>query len=954
MPLSAVLQAFLRRHRRLLLALAGLYALWILAGFLLVPGLVRGRIERALSRATHRQASLARVRFNPFNLALTCEGLRIPNRDGSPWITLRRLYVNARFWPLMARTAGFSRVELDGLSVRTVLDPGGRLNFQDLLEQPGAKSAPSPSAWTVAVGLFQLRDARLAFEDRTTAVPFRTDLGPVDLQVEGIRTQVGHQSGYALDAWTEAKEHLVWKGEIGFEPFVSTGHIALENLQLPKYRPYEQEQLSTEIRRGTATVRAAYRFEWAPGHHRFDLTHLELALRNLAVAEPGAAAPAVELPALDLQDGKADLLAPSVEIGTISARGGTVRIQRGKDGAFNLARMFKPKPRPKAKDERPLRLELHRLDLADFQVDWDDEDLARPVTAQAQHVDCRLSDLSLDPAVPATLALSLDLGGGSLRADGKLFPLKPAGDLALRAEALALAPWGPYLDGSLDARVDRGTAGFDGRVAFSFAGTRQEGATVRGEAVVRDFQMRDTVFNEPFIRWTRLRLAGLDLRTQPLACGIRKVTWTGPEGRLVVGPDGTTNVAHALREGTPAQPAGVLASAVPPTPAAAPDIAIRELDIAGGRLSFVDRSVQPNAALLLSDLNGSYLDLSSRPDATSKVDFTGRAGGLAPVTIQGHAMPLRHDLDTDVTLRIQGADLTDFSPYTGKYLGYAVRKGKLDVDARWRIQARKLDAENLVKLDQFYLGDKVESPEATHLPVKLGLALLRDRHGVIAVDLPIRGSLDDPDFKYGKLVWHAIFNVLGKVATSPFTLLGKLVGGGAGDLSQVAFTPGSGALDAAATARLQALAQALAERPALNLEVQGEADPVADTAALREAELEALLSRTRAAALHLADDGAPVPVGERTHWIQVAFGTAFPAPKLPKGVPAPPPPPPAEMAGRLMDTLKVAPAALDALAEARAKGVIAWLLGAGKVDPARVFQVREGGKAQAAVVFTLK
>ncbi len=957
MPSPASLAAFLRRRRRLILTLAGLYVLWILAGFLLVPRLVRPRVERAVAEATHRKATLDRVRFNPFNLAMTFEGLRIPNRSGGDWIGLRRLYVNARFWPLFARTAALSVVEVDGLDVRTVLDAQGHLNFQDLLDEPAAKPEPGamPSAWTVAIGTFQLRGARLAFEDRTMATPFRTAFGPVNLRVDGIRTQVGHQSGYALDAWTEAKEHLAWKGEIGFEPFVSTGHLAVENLQLPKYRPYEQEQVATEIRSGTATLGASYRFEWAPGRHRFELSDLSLALRNVVVAEPGAAVPAVVLPALDLKEGRADLLASAVEIGSIAAQGGTLRVLRGKDGALNLARMFTPKPKPKAPDEKPLDLKVRSLDLTGFTVDWDDRLPVRPVTAEARDVALHLADLSLDPAASSPFSLALRLGNGSLRAEGKASPLKPAGDLALKVDGFDLAPWDPYLDGTLDARLDRGTLGFDGRVTFSFAGSKQDGAEVRGRGQVRDFQMHDTVFNEPFIRWKDLRLAGLAFRTQPLSCTLQDVAWTDPEGRLVVGPDGSTNVAHALRQGTEAKPTGIAASAIPATPAAAPDITITKFAITGGRLSFVDRSVQPNAALLLSDLAGSYLGLSSRPEASSKVDFTGRAGGLAPVTIQGHAMPLRHDLDTDVTLKIHGADLTDFTPYTGKYLGYTVQKGKLDVEARLRIQQRKLDAQNAVKLDQFYLGDKVASPDATHLPVKLGLALLRDRHGVIAVDLPIQGSLDDPDIKYGKLVWKAIFNVLGKIATSPFTLIGKLVGGDAGDLSQVPFAPGMDTLDAAATTRLKALAKALTERPALRLEAEGGFDAAQDGAALRRAGLEALLRRTRAAALKLPDDGTAVPATERDRWIKMAFGAAFPSAPVAKGSQPPPPPPPSEMENRLLDAVKVDPADLTDLADRRAKRVLGWFLDTAQADPDRVFQVRDTGLAKGAVVaFNLK
>jgi len=957
MPIPAFLPAFLRRWRRLILALAGLYALWILVGFLVVPRLVRPRVERALAEATHRKATLERVRFNPFNLAVTFEGLRVPNRDGSDWITLRRLYVNAKFWPLVARTAAFSVIEVDGLDVRTVLDAKGRLNFQDLLEEPAPKAEPAaaPSTWTVAVRTFQLRGARLAFADQTMATPFRTALGPVDLRVDGIRTQVGHRSSLALEAWTEAREHLVVKGEAGFRPLGATGTLAVENLVLTKYRPYEQEQVATEIRSGTATFGASYRFEWAPGRHRFELANLGLALRNVVVAERGAADPAVELPSLELRDGKADLLAPSLDLGAISARDGVLRVVRGADGSLNLARMATPRPKPKAPDEKPLALKVRSLDLANFRVGWEDRVPARPVKAEAREVDLHAQDLSLDPAASSPFSLALRVGNGSLKAEGKLSPLKPAGDLALKVDAFDLAPWDPYLDGTLDARLDRGTLGFDGQVAFSFAGAKQDGAEVRGRGQVRDFQMHDTVFDEPFIRWKDLRLAGLAFRTQPLSCTLKDVAWTDPEGRMVVGADGSTNVARALRLGTAARPTGVAASAIPATPASAPDITITRLAITGGRLSFVDRSLQPNAALVLSDLGGSYLGLSSRPEASSQVDFKGRANGLAPVTIQGHAMPLRHDLDTDVVLKIAGADLTDFTPYTGKYLGYTVEKGKLVAEARLRIQQRKLDAQNAVKLDQFYLGDKVESPEATHLPVKLGLALLRDRKGVITVDLPVQGSLDDPDIRYGKLVWQAIFNVLGKIATSPFTLIGNLFGGDAGDLSQVAFAPGTDTLDAAATARLQVLAKALAERPALRLEAEGAADAAQDGAAFRRAGLEALLRRARAAALKQPDEGAAVPAAERDRWLKAAYAAAFPPVPAAKGSQPAPPPPPPEMESRLLDAMKVDPADLAALADRRVKRVLGWFLDTAQADPTRVFQVRDTGQAKGAIVaFTLK
>jgi len=965
MPNLDPLKAFFLRWRRVIQVLTGVYVAWLLAGFFLLPALVRPRIEREGTRALKRPVTVAKVRFNPFTFGATLEGLRVAESKGGDWITLRRLYVNPDVWRLLGRTVGFSAVEVDGLTFRAALDASGRLNFQDLLEGDGQKQeseAAGTSAWVLDVKRFQLQEGRIEFSDRSAGTPFQTVVGPIAFRLDGLRTEVGHRSGVMLDAWTEAKEHLVWKGDLGFQPFASKGSVVFENLSLPKYRPYEQEQVSSEFRRGTAALRTQYRVEWGPGKHLVELSDLGLTLKDVVIGEHGVAESAVELPLVELRDGKADLLAPSVELGSLTAERGVVRVQKAKDGSLNLARLFAPrKPKAKDPDEKPFRLKVREAALKGLQVGWEDLSLRRPAKLEATDLNLRLQDLSLDPAAAARLALDLKLGAGTLSAEGTVFPLKAKGDLRLKAEALDLAPLDPYLDEPLDLTIASGKVGADGQVGFAFEGRPSDGVTYRGGASVLGLELRDKAQSEPFLRWKQLRLAGMEVRTTPVAVAIKEVAWSDPEGRVVVQPDGSTNLARALRlapEGKPAAAPAVVvpATVLPATPAAAPDLAIAKLAITGGRLSFIDRSLQPNAALVLSDLEGSYLGLSSRPEAASKVDFRGKAGGLAPITITGRAMPLRTDLDTDVTLKILGADLTDFTPYTGKYLGYTVQKGKLGVDAHLRIERRNLKMENAVKLDQFYLGDKVQSPDATGLPVKLGLAILRDRKGLIAFDLPIEGSLDDPDVKYGKLVWKAIFGLLGKIAASPFTLIGKLFGGDAGDLSSLTFAPGSSAFDAAALPKLQALAKALQERPELRLEAEGAVDADQDGGALRKAALESLLRRTRMQALKLAE-AAPVPAAERDRWLKAAYDAAFPPPKEAKDAkpaPAPPPPPPAEMEQRLLSSHTVDPAQLAQLADARGKGVIAWLLETGKGDPERIFQVRTGQAKGAAVAFTLK
>jgi len=361
--------------------------------------------------------------------------------------------------------------------------------------------------------------------------------------------------------------------------------------------------------------------------------------------------------------------------------------------------------------------------------------------------------------------------------------------------------------------------------------------------------------------------------------------------------------------------------------------------------------VEPNAPSLITDLEGLNTGLSTLPESGSALTLTGKAGGLAPLSIQGHSMPLRRDQDTDVNVRIQGADLADFSPYTGKFLGYTVRKGKLDVDAHIKIEQRKLKALVKTNLNQFYLGDKVQSPDATHLPVKLALALLRDRKGMISVELPIEGSLDDPDFHYGKIVWKALFNLIAKIGTSPFTLIGSLFGGGNEDLSLIAFAPGSAEPDAAAKAKFEVLIKSLVERPELNLEVEGTADPAADGAAFKKAGVENLLRRAKLQNLRaknpdLDADTVHLTPEDRPHWLTAAFEAAFPTPKDAKAATPMPPPTPGEMEQRLLGTVNIDPNQLRDLADRRTKAVVKALLDSGKVEVHRVFEVEGGERAK--------
>lgn len=952
MKFPALLRKLPRRAQRMGLWGLGLLALYALLGFLVLPPILASQLPKRLSALLGRPVTVQKVRTNPFTLAVTVEGLRIQDRDGGTLLGWQRLYVNWQLRSLFGRTQRFRALELAEPQGRLVVEKDGALNIRDIVARLQGEPSAEPSGPPAELAIQHLRIARARLDllDRTPAQPFATTLGPVTVEVRDFQTRRDSHSPYSLEGITEAGERFRWKGTFSLEPLASEGELALEGLALAKYAPYYQEQVAFDLRKGTLSARAAYRFAWSKGRHELKLSGGSAKLTGLDLGARGLPESAVSLPRLDLKGLEADLLAPAVAIESLILKTPRLRLQRRADGAIDLVELLTPKPSPEPEEpSKPLALTVAKLAVEDGAVAFQDAVPPRPVSLDIPDLDLNLEGFSLDPKAPAQAALSLTLAsGGRLEARGPIWAFRPALDLEVKVQDLALGPFDAYLEPDLALRVNRGTASAAGRLRASFEGRPSDPLDFKGRLDLRDFEAMDAVGQEPFLRYRRFLLEGLDLALNARRLGITKVTLEAPEQRLVVAADGTTNVGRALNL-APA-PETPTAQALPPTPERPFALTLSDIRLAGGRLSYIDRSVQPAAALLISDLEGRYEGLSTEPGALSKVDLKGLAGGVAPLRIQGRTMPLRTDLDTDVALTLTGAELTDFSPYSGKFLGYTIRKGKLDIDARVKIERRALDARVQTRMDQFFLGDRVESPDATRLPVRLALAILRDRKGVIDLDLPIEGSLDDPNYRYGRIVWKAIVNVLTKIVTSPFALLGKLGGAGDRDLSLVAFEAGSTLPDAEALTKVEALAKALTERPELALELEGSADAAADGLALRRKALEERLREAKHQALQARQPGLdPASVlvnpGERETWLKAAFLAAFPAAPVAKGQTAPPLPPPAEQEQRLLETLPMAPEDLRRIADGRVLALQERLKAAG-IEPTRLFKVEGGERAR--------
>jgi hypothetical protein len=372
-------------------------------------------------------------------------------------------------------------------------------------------------------------------------------------------------------------------------------------------------------------------------------------------------------------------------------------------------------------------------------------------------------------------------------------------------------------------------------------------------------------------------------------------------------------------------------------------VRIRAVTIENGTTDFSDFSVEPNFSAAIFDLKGGVSGLTSDRASRAEVKLAGNVDRYAPVEISGQVNLLSAAVYSDLQMTFRNMELTTFNPYSGKYAGYSISKGKLTTELHYKIEDRKLDAKHHVVLDQLEFGAATESKSKVPLPVRLAAALLKDRHGVIDLNVPVSGSLDDPEFAVGPLVWKAFLGLLTKAVTTPFSLLGSLFGGG-DEIAFVDFAAGKAELTPDQLQKIATLARALTERPGLRLDIPLQTVIAEDDEILTRAALDAALSP-----LLEAPDPAVPPTREQrlAALAQLYERTLGAAPVYPKPVPA-------EDAtavniqfleGALRPRFQPSPEQRAALARARAAAVQAAILSDTGVAPERVFLAeRESGK----------
>jgi hypothetical protein len=789
-------------------------------------------------------------------------------------------------------------VTLTGLAVNAVRRADGSLNLLALASAPGDandavpspaqapdKAQPAPAATparpprTVTVEKLQV-EGTLIWDDRATSPAFRTTIHPVSLTVTGLSTAAdAAPARFDLQASTDAAEMLKLGGTVAPASAQVDLDLGVSGIRLPRYAPYYSPAVLFDIVSGRLDLSGHVTASPRAAPLQASVTNLALSLDDLRLRRRDEKKDFAAIPSLRVIGASADLAARRAAVADLRITRPELQIRRLADGGIDLARLTPPPSPPgpasaAAAPAAPWALFLQHLLVDAAQARFMDEVPAGGAQTVLAPLRVEVSDLALGTPGTAKLAIKARINGGAeATIAGTAAPAPLAAKLKTRVTGLDLVPFLPYYSQFLNVTLGSAKLSVDGQVEVS---TGRDGVLAigyEGNGGIGAFSTLDKAGAEDILRWESLFFDGVRFRSEPFALGIHSIALTNFRTRIQINEDGSLNILRALASpeavppsaaakgaGTgptaspapsrPTTPAKAAGAAPPPAAsgkaAAAPRaIRIDEVTLQGGTILFNDRVIKPNVTATMTQVTGRVAGLMSDPTSRASVDLRGRLANQAPLSITGQINPLAGDLFADLKISFRDIELPPLTPYAGRYAGYTIEKGKLSLDLTYLIDKRQIKAENRVFIDQFTFGQKVDSPDALKLPVGLAVSLLKDRDGRINLDVPVSGSLDDPKFKLGRVIWQVIVNLLTKAVTAPFALLGSMFGGDGEQLSYLEFAPGSASPDAAGAVKLEQLAKALSERQALSLEVSGHVDSPKDKQGLLEAALERKLKAQR-------------------------------------------------------------------------------------------------------------
>ncbi len=839
-----------RKFWLLLLKIGGtLYIVYLLAGFFVVPKVIDHVLENRVSEQLDRSINLEEASFNPFTLSLELIGLKVEDDDGQAFVEVGRLFSNPQLFPILTRRISVKEFALSDTIIRLKLETDGTLNIDQLLQVPESEGEEQPSdPFRFSVGLIDIANVSLEIADYTRTLPLEETIGPVTFVAEGLRSDPNSDSPYDFAAKLGDQTTIKWKGDVSLNPVASSGAFSIENLDISKTKSFWHDTLRAEVA-GLFSLSGTYGLKMDMEGESAFLKEGSLVLSGFSLDDPEEDTQ-VDFEEIRIDGIEADWPSNRVVVESVTVSKPNALIVRHEAG--EILTPMRDDARAVEANSDTGKSEAAALDLTalvkSFSVDGGtvrvvDRAISNDPEISVTGIDLRASNIApFDSAREAQFDLDLLVNGSgaaNVSAVANIPNQVVKGTFTL--DGLDLATFQNYVELYSNAEIESGqltlnveyeavvpNSAFDIEANVDLGGLHVKELNGGSVFEATSISIRNAFYNSEGVAVDRIELD-------------RPVTsiFMDEEGLSLSRLAKSDEVEIVgIPEGSDEEPTKTPVS-----------ISIKEVAIVEGKTDFVDSTLTPSFRSSMTGFNLDAKNISSAKGEKAAVSIAGSFDGGGAFSFAGDLEPLDFKNYSSLKLDLSSFDLSATAPYWRKYLGRGLDKGMLNVAASFDISKSILDGSNGIMIDQLTLGEKVESEDSLGLPIGLAVAILKDRQGKMELPpLKLSGDLEDPSISISGIVMKALGNIIVKIATSPFSILGG-IGGDSGDqdLSTVLFVVGQTDLNANLQSQLDKMAKILEERPGLKVDLSSTLD--------EETEVE-LLQRTLISNKPLSEESA--------------------------------------------------------------------------------------------------
>ena len=850
--------------------------------------------------------------------------------------------------------------------------------------------APSPkSPLDLSLGSFEMANSAVKLTDNRNATPNNLSLDDIHVGMQNFRTTGQTPAPFEFGTKLGSGGSITAKGAVDLAQSQANTELMIDQIDLPGLQGFAQPSFAGNIASGKLNLHAKLLAHFGGGPFNLHVEPANLTIENLKVDDPKRETP-IQWKTFGVAIGQVDLASHQALITEVHADGINLFVRRGRRGELSLASLIRSASPPPPEERRAARAakaakpakspaakepsgkswtyKVASIALENTSARIEDDSTPRRADLSVAPLNIHLKNVSDDLSKPIALDISATLNKkGSFNVTGTAAPIPLKADLQVSTDHLNLAPLDPYVAGKLNATIRSAALTMKGALGLDNS-HKEFQVSYKGDVALGNVTVLDKLTSDPFVQWKILSVTRINLKVGAGApyAHIGAIALDDFYARIILRQNGTMNLKDVVATqqapptsltrteqppgaaagpsapapGPPETSGAVTSAPLPSAPGRSANLEIGKITLQRGHVNYSDNFIQPNYSADLTDITGDIGKFGSDTTEPAEVMVEGKVNGSSPLDISGSLNPLAPKASLDITAKADGVELTGLTPYSSTYAGYPIIKGTLTVNVHYILKDEQLTAENHILLDQLTFGDPLPGAKTSKIPLRLAIALLKDSNGKIDLNIPVSGSLNDPQFSVWDVVIGALKNIILKAATAPFNLLASAIPGfhGGEQLAYVEFSPGMSTLTPEAKKSLETLASGLQQRPSLRLSIEGRVDPAFDRDGLREA---MLLDRMKAEKIKDKGDNEDPETVELTpaeslkYLTRVYKAAKFSKPTdfvgLDKSLP------PEEMKKLLLANINVTDQDLKHLADARAAAVRKFM--SEKVEPGRLFLV---------------